>query len=66
MRTIIDNGTAVTNLNLLAGGGGAEGDYEQLKNLPKIEGETLIGDKSLSEIGADTATDSDIDALFDQ
>lgn len=64
MGTIISNGIAVTNLNPQSGGAGSD-DYENLKNLPKIEGTTLIGDKSLSDIGADSATDEDIDALFE-
>lgn len=46
-------------------GNGAKGvsDYEQLNNLPSIEGVTLIGDKTLSDLGIDindTVTDIQI------
>ena len=32
-------------------GGGGTSDYEQLQNLPQVNGTTLIGDKSLSDLG---------------
>ena len=44
-------------------GGGGTSDYEQLDNLPKIEGVTLIGDKSASDLGL--ATPSDIPDVSD-
>jgi len=33
------------------GGGGGTSDYNQLSNLPSIEGNTLKGDMSLEDIG---------------
>lgn len=33
------------------GGGGGTSDYEELDNLPKVNGETLIGNKSSDELG---------------
>lgn len=39
-------------------------DYERLKNLPKIEGNTLIGDKSFPELGLDTATFLEIEEIL--
>ncbi len=39
-------------------------DYEQLKNLPQIEGVTLIKNKTFSELGLDEATNQDIIDLF--
>ena len=32
-------------------GGGGTSDYEQLQNLPQVNGTTLVGDKSLSDLG---------------
>lgn len=41
------------NVISATGGGGSGGttDYEQLKNLPKINGSELLGDKSASDLG---------------
>ena len=36
------------------GGGGGTSDYEDLSNLPQIAGVTLIGNKTLAELGAGT------------
>ena len=36
------------------GGGGGTSDYEDLSNLPQIAGVTLIGNKSLADLGAGT------------
>ena len=33
------------------GGGGGDSDYNHLDNLPKINGETLIGNKSDEDLG---------------
>ena len=41
-----------------AGGGGGTTDYTQLTNMPQIGGQTLVGNKSLSELGI--AAESDI------
>lgn len=46
-----------------SGGGGGTSDYEQLDNLPKIEGVTLIGNKSASDLGL--ALSSDIPDVSD-
>lgn len=40
-----------------AGGGGGTSDYTELTNKPKINSVTLTGNKSLSDIGAASATD---------
>ena len=37
--------------------GGGTGDYEELQNLPQIGGVTLKGNKSLSDLGAASASD---------
>lgn len=39
------------------GGGGGTSDYTNLTNKPKINGVTLTGNKSLSDIGAADADD---------
>jgi hypothetical protein len=44
-------------------GGGGTSDYTQLSNKPQINGVTLTGNKSLSDIGA--ASQSDLEALED-
>lgn len=40
------------------------GDYEKLKNLPKIEGHVLIGDKTYSQLGLDDLTPQEIDEII--
>ncbi len=40
-----------------SGGGGGTDDYTDLSNKPQINSITLTGNKSLSDIGAATATD---------
>lgn len=45
------------------GGGGGTSDYTQLSNKPQINGVTLTGNKSLSDIGA--ASQSDLEDLED-
>ena len=46
----------------IGGGGTAEEtkDYEQLINKPSINGVTLIGDKSLGDLGASPLTNMEI------
>lgn len=39
-------------------------DYEALKNKPRINNVELVGDRQLSELGMETATDQDIDGMF--
>ena len=39
-------------------------DYEQLKNLPQIEGVTLIKNKTFSELGMEECTNQDIIDMF--
>ena len=41
-----------------------EKNYENLDNLPKINGETLIGDKSSEEIGIKALSNMDIERLL--
>ena len=45
-------------------GVGGVSDYEKLKNLPSIEGHTLIGDSLLPEIGVNIITEQSIDSLI--
>ena len=51
------------NIKLSAGDviSAGSSDYEQLENLPSIEGVTLIGDISLEEIGAASESDIPVD-----
>ena len=44
-------------LNNAGSGGGGTSDYTDLENKPQINSVTLTGNKSLSDIGAATATD---------
>lgn len=44
-------------LNNAGSGSGGTSDYTDLKNKPQINSVTLTGNKSLSDIGAATATD---------
>ena len=39
-------------------------DYEKLKNLPSIEGHTLIGDKTFPELGMNTLTTQEIETIL--
>lgn len=39
-------------------------DYEKLKNLPSIEGHVLIGDKTFPELGMNTLTTQEIEAIL--
>lgn len=41
-------------------------DYEELENKPKINGVTLIGDRSFEDLGEDTMTNREIVAIFNQ
>ncbi len=41
-------------------------NYEDLENLPSINGVVLKGDLSLADLGLSEAQASDIDAIFDQ
>ena len=45
-------------------GSGAITDYEDLQNLPKIEGVTLKRDKTFSDLGLEALTWSDIDGIL--
>ena len=40
------------------------GDYNALKNKPKIEGRTLIDDNTLPQIGVGTATIAEIEKIL--
>lgn len=55
-------------VNGTVSGGGGTSDYTDLTNKPKINGVTLAGNKSLSEIGAadasETYTDAEVDGLL--
>ena len=42
------------------------GDYEKLKNLPKINDIEVIGNKSFDDLGMTEVTNIDIDNLFKQ
>ena len=56
--TITDkNGTTTAEVRDGEGGGGGTSDYEELDNLPQIGGVTLKGNKSLSDLGAASASD---------
>lgn len=39
-------------------------DYEKLMNLPRIEGNVLIGDKTFMQLGLGEITPSDIDDMM--
>lgn len=39
-------------------------DYERLKNLPRINDVTVIGNKSFDEYGLEECSNIDIDTLF--
>lgn len=50
-----DGITPYGSLTPIAGGGGGTSDYTQLSNKPKINGTTLSGDQSASDLGLATA-----------
>ena len=53
------NGIKIENNVISATGGGGSGgttDYEQLENLPEINGVELLGNKSLTDLGIDIPT----------
>ena len=52
--TLSSTGTLVGNLNQYGGGGPGTNDYEDLTNLPQINSVTLIGNKTLADIGIPT------------
>lgn len=39
-------------------------DYEKLRNKPKIEGVTLIGDKTFRQLGMDAASVQEVEAIL--
>ena len=61
----IGNGEAKwSELPYISGGGGGTLNYNALINHPKIEGHTLIGDKTFQELGLDDITQQDIDEII--
>lgn len=46
------------------GSGGGTFNYEELLNLPSIEGVTLRGNKTLEQLGITEITTAEIDAMF--
>ena len=50
-----DGVTPYSSLTPIAGGGGGTSDYSQLSNKPKINGTTLSGDQSASDLGLQDA-----------
>lgn len=44
---------------------GGTTNYEHLRNLPSIEGVTLIGDKTFKDLGDTPLTNTEIKAIFD-
>ena len=54
----IGDGLSLDNGELSATGGGGTGDYDDLENQPSINNITLVGNKSLSDLGI--AAESDI------
>ena len=49
-----------------SGGGGGGDDYNDLRNKPAINGVTLMGNKSIDDLGVDTMTNSDILEVFNR
>ena len=41
-------------------------NYEELENLPSINGVVLLGDRSLAELGIVEAQESDIEEMFNK
>lgn len=54
-------------LKTMGSGGGGQGtqDYEALANKPQIEGVTLIGDKSFSDLNLNALTNMEIEELLE-
>lgn len=54
-------------LKTIGSGGGGPGtqDYEGLSNKPQIEGVTLVGDKSFSDLHFDALTNMEIEELLE-
>lgn len=55
----------IGKLSRLPSGSGGDGDYESLLNKPKINGEVLLGDKSLEDLGELTLTNTEIKQIVD-
>lgn len=53
-------GTLVGNLNQYGGGGPGTDNYEDLTNLPQINSVTLIGNKTLADIGIPTVNNASL------
>lgn len=53
--------TATLGQTVIVGG---TTDYERLRNLPSIEGVTLIGDKTFPQLSMSKLTNSEIEALL--
>lgn len=51
-------------INGTASGGGGTSDYTDLTNKPRINGVTLSGDMSLADIGINTLTQEQLNALL--
>lgn len=51
--------------NLVNGGGGGTDNYESLVNKPQIEGVTLIGNKSFSDLSLNALTNIEIEELLE-
>lgn len=53
-------------LDYIEGGGGGDGNYNSLANKPKIEGNTLEGDKKFEELGLQVITSAELAAMWEQ
>ncbi len=51
-------------LDYIGGGGGGDGNYNSLANKPKIEGNTLEGDKKFEELGLQVITSAELAAMW--
>lgn len=60
--SLSSQGTLNGGLSLPLGG---EQNYERLSHKPHINGEELIGDKSIEELGVATLTNLEIKSIFD-
>lgn len=56
--TLSSTGTLVGRLNQYGGGSPGTNNYEDLTNLPKINNVTLIGNKTLADIGIPTVNNA--------
>lgn len=54
----INNQSMIGSGNIHIGGGGGTDDYEDLDNLPQVNGNTLIGNKTSAQLGLAAATHS--------